>query len=109
LLRQACTQRPSSREEKEAEAPEVLGTNHLVSINLDNINPKAAVVEVEVLRKVEVQKEEVEVEEAGVPGSLMAGGPHWEAESLQQAGHNMRHQTSVASLGEFGCPNSKWR
>ena len=54
----------------------------------------------------EVEMDVVEEEaEAGVPRSLMAGAPRWQAESLRWAGHNMRHLTTVAGPREFGCPN----
>ena len=58
---------------------------------------------------VEAEVEEMDVveeeAEAGVPRSLMAGAPRWQAESLLWAGHNMRHLTTVAGPREFGCPN----
>ena len=57
--------------------------------------------------EVEAGEEEVDVVGEGVPKSLMAGAPRLQAESLQWAGHIIRHLTKVASPNEFGCPNSQ--
>ena len=72
---------------------------------MDN-RPQAEAEEVEVLLQRELLEDEAE---EGAPRSQTAGGPMSQAESLWMAGHNMRHQTSVAGLEEFGCPNSERR
>ena len=90
-LRQESTQQPSTRERREEESKEVSSINHM------DINQKA-MDEVEVLHEVVGQKE-------GPEGGVQRG-PKCQAESLTQAGHNTRHQTSVAGLREFGCPSS---
>ena len=64
---------------------------------------------VDIMDKGEVEAGEMDegedVAEEGVPKSLMAGAPRLQAESLQWAGHIIRHLTKVASPNEFGCPN----
>ena len=54
--------------------------------------------------------EEVHLKEEGeAPRSHkdVVEGARSQADCLDMAGHNMRHPTSVASLKEFGCPNSQ--